>query len=202
MYFEKEIGQGRAFMELERKADGSFGIKRRGFVTRYKGGFVQPQMQQATESPLIHDGSQSVLSTATDFRNSTLTGTTLNGPNGSGQFLAVTISTGRTITLLTSTMPNLSTVNSNTFYGICQNKPRPGDAVDVGIFGISKCVSGSSAITGGQALQCSSTTSGVLTPFVAGNGRPVGIAIENALTVGAVFSALIMSGGMAFTGST
>ena len=200
MYFEKEIGQGRAFMELERKADGSFGIKRRGFVTRYKGGFVQPQMQQATESPLIHDGSQSVLSTGQDFRNSTLTGTTLAGPNGSGQYLAVLISTGRTISPMTSTQANLSSANV-VFYGICQNKPRAGDAVDVGIFGVSKVVSGSSAITAGQSLGISSTTSGVLIPWsTAGIGRPVGLAIENALSVGAVFTAFIISGGIA--GST
>ena len=47
----------------------------------------------ATESPMIHDGSQNTLSTANDFRNSTYTGSTLAGPSGSGQFLAVVQST-------------------------------------------------------------------------------------------------------------
>jgi len=197
MYFEKKIGQGRAFMELERKADGSFGVKRRGFVTRYKGGFSQAQPQMATESPLIHDGSQNVLSTAVDFRNSTLTGTTLAGPNGSGQFLLVTISTGRTITAFTSTMLNSS---ASVVYGVCQNKPRPGDAVDVGIFGITKVVAGSTTIVGGSLLGASSTTSGVVTLYTGGNGRPVGLAIENAASIGAVFTAFI--GGVQLWAST
>lgn len=198
MYFEKEIGGGRAFMELERNADGKFGIKRRGFVTRYKGGFTPSQPQMATESPLIHDGGQNFLSTAVDFRNSTLTGTTLAGPSGSGQYLLVTFSTARTITAFTSTMTNMSTIQA--VYGVCQNKPRPGDAVDVGIFGLTKMVSGSSAITGGGLLQASSTASGTVTPFIGGNGRPVGIAIENALTVGAVFTGFF--GGQQIGAST
>ncbi len=187
MYFEKEIGQGRAFMELERRADGGFGIKRRGFIQRAKGRPVQ--QQQATESPLIHDGSQTILSTGQDFRNSTLTGTTLSGPSGSGQFLLVTLSTGRTITLFTSTMINLSSAQS--VYGVCQNKPRAGDAVDVGIFGFTKVVSASTAIAGGSLLQASSTSSGAVVPWASGNGRAVGIAIENALSVGAVFTAFV-----------
>lgn len=148
-----------------------------------------PAVKMATESPLIHDGSQSVLSTGFDFRNSTLTGSTLAGPNGSGQFLLVTFSTGRTLQPFTSTMLNLSSVQ--TVYGVCQNKPRAGDAVDVGIFGVTKMVSGSTAITGGTLLQPSSTTSGVVVPFAGGNGRAVAIAIENAGSVGQVFSAFI-----------
>jgi hypothetical protein len=200
MYFEKEIGQGRAFMELERKADGSFGIKRRGFVTRYKGGFTQSQPQMATESPLIHDGGQSILSSSQDARNSTLTGTTLAGPNGSGQYLAVTISTGRTISLLSTTNSNNLSSANQLFYGILQNKPRPGDACDVGIFGISKVVGGSSAVAGGTMLQASSTSAGTLVPWTSGTGRPVAYAIENCLSVGAVFTAFIIAGGIA--GST
>jgi hypothetical protein len=189
MRFEKEVQGGRAFMELESRG-GRFEIKSRGFTSRYKGkGFNRSQPWQATESPLIHDGSQSVLSTGFDFRNSTLTGTTLAGPNGSGQFLLMTFSTARTLQPFTSTMLNLSTLNA--VYGVCQNKPRAGDAVDVGIFGISKVVSGSTAISGGTVLQASSTTSGVVTPFIGGNGRAVGLAIENATGVGAVFSAFI-----------
>jgi hypothetical protein len=190
MYFDKEVAGGRHFAELERKVDGSYGIKRRGFVARYKGGFVQSQMQQATESPLIHDGSQNILTTGFDFRNSTLTGTTLAGPNGSGQFLLVTFSTSsRQLQPFTSTMTNLSSAQA--VYGVCQNKPRPGDAVDVGIFGITKAVAGLGTIVEGTLLQASSTASGTLTPFIGGNGRAVGLAIESAASVGAVFSAFI-----------
>src|SRR5437899_9115853 len=110
MYFEKEVVGGRHFMELERLADGTYGIKRRGFIQRAKptrsmggGWYAQlQQQQQATESPLIHDGSQMVLASTLDARNSTQTGTTLNGPNGSGQFLVVvlsTVNTARTVTI-------------------------------------------------------------------------------------------------------
>lgn len=148
-----------------------------------------PAVKMATESPLIHDGSQSVLSTGFDFRNSTLSGSTLAGPNGSGQFLLVTFSTGRTLQPFTSTMLNLSTLNA--VYGVCQNKPRAGDAVDVGIFGVTKMVSASTSITGGTVLQASSTSGGAVVPFVGGNGNAVGIAIENATSVGQVFTAFI-----------
>ena len=45
----------------------------------------------ATESPLIHDGGQCIL--GFDARNSTYSGSTLAGPSGSGQYLAVLMST-------------------------------------------------------------------------------------------------------------
>lgn len=189
MRFEKEIGGGRAFMELERRGNG-YVIGRRGFATRANTkGFQPAQPWQGTESPLIHDGSQNILSTAFDFRNSTLTGSTLAGPNGSGQFLGVFVSAARTISLCSTTFLNLSTVS--VFYGICQNKPRPGDAVDVGIFGVTKMVCGSTSITPGTALQMSSTNAGVVVPWAGGNGRPIGFAIEGSLTVGQVFAGFI-----------
>lgn len=191
MYFEKEIGQGRAFMELERNVGGGLAIKRRGFVTRYKGtGYVQPW--QATESPLIHDGSQCTLSTAQDARNSTLTGTTQAGPNGSGQYLAVALSTSnvsRTVSIVSTTFVNAST--NSAFYGILQNKPRPGDAADVGIFGISKVICGSTLVLASSVLQLSSTLAGALTLFAGGNGRAVGVALEPCTGVGAVITAFV-----------
>src|SRR5947209_11022887 len=149
------------FAEFEERG-GKFRFKGRGFINRYKpDGFqdgwqsrgqfpVKGNFHLATESPLIHDGSQSILSTGFDFRNSTLTGTTLAGPSGSGQFLLVTISTGRTITAFTSTMSNYSTLAF--VYGVCQNKLRPGDAVDAGIFDLTRRVSGSSSIVGESML--------------------------------------------------
>jgi hypothetical protein len=196
---------GTHFAEFEQRGDKLF-LKSRGFVQRYKpkplgGGWYSQiqQQQQATESPLIHDGSQNILTTGQDFRNSTLTGTTLSGPSGSGQFLLVTFSTTtRQLTLFTSTMINMSTAQA--VYGVCQNKPRPGDAVDVGIFGISKTVAGLGGIVGGTVLQASSTASGVVTPFLGGNGRAVGIAIEGSTVAGTVFSAFI--GGIQIGAST
>jgi hypothetical protein len=160
---------------------------RRGWIEAAK---VQ---MMATESPLIHDGGNGFLSTASDARNSTITGTTLAGPNGSGQFLAVYLSTGRTYSFCSTTIQNLSSVSIAA--GLLQNKPAGGQAADVGIFGLSKAVSGSSAITGGQALQISSTNAGVLVPWVGGNGRPFAMAYENALTVGAVFTVFLPGPG-------
>jgi hypothetical protein len=142
----------------------------------------------ATESPLLHDGGQNLLSTAADFRNSTLTGTTLAGPNGSGQFLAVINSTtvDRTC-ILTSTVGS----SGLGIYGICQNKPRGGEAIDVGFLGVSKCVAGL-AIVRGQTLMASATAAGTLVPYSTAvlAAWPCGVALESA-ALGQVFTANI-----------
>lgn len=143
----------------------------------------------ATESPLIHDGGQNVLSTAADFRNSAITGTTLAGPNGSGQFLAVVFST-----TVDRTINGASTAAGTRIYGICQNKPRAGEAIDVGILGVSKCVAGA-AITRGSEVMTSSTLAGTLITFSTAVGQvPCGRAIESAVA-GQVFSAAIYGFG-------
>ncbi len=195
MYFEKEIGQGRAFMELERRG-GRFEIKRRGFVTRTKGRvYVQPQ--QATESPLIHDGSQTVLSTAQDARNSTITGTTQAGPSGSGQYLCVVLSTARTVSIASSTAG--ASFGTQPFYGVLQNKPRPTDAADVGIFGISKLVAGSTGILPGSVLMMStaggSTLNGTANIWASGSGPRIGMSLEAITSVGQVFTAMVFNAG-------
>lgn len=139
----------------------------------------------ATESPLLHDGSQFSLSTTNDARRSSISGSTLLGPNGSGQFLAVYMSTtnDRQLNLATSTM---GASTSQIFYGLLQNTPGPGEACDVGIFGITKAVAGAT-VSRGMPLQTSSTANGVLVQFAAGNGAHVGYAIESAV-VGQVFT--------------
>jgi len=142
----------------------------------------------ATESPLLHDGSQTI--TSQDMRNSTVTGTTLSGPNGSGQFLGVCLSTtvARTIALATAAGQRL--------YGIIQNKPSTGLAADVGVFGISKWVAGATIGIGG-VLQVSSTAAGTAIPYASAAGiYPAGVALESAV-VGQVFTAAIYGfGGM------
>lgn len=172
------------------------------FVTRHARPFsdepfcafpVRGKFNLATEGPLIRDGAQNTLSTTQDARNSTLTGTTLAGPNGSGQFLAMTLSTvntSRTVTIA-STLAGAAGSSVANFYGILQNKPRGGEAADVAIFGISKVVAGSSSILAGSQLGVSSTVSGVLVPYTTGNGVRVGVALEPATTVGQVFTAAI-----------
>lgn len=194
MRFEREISGGRAFMEFERKSC-AIVLTKRGFSGRYKGKLVLPLL--ATEGPLIHDGAQNTLSTAQDARNSTNTGTTLAGPNGSGQFLAVTLSTAGTSTG-TRTVQIASTLAGanfgaagNQFYGILQNKPRGGEAADVGIFGISKMVAGSTAILPGTFLMMSSTNAGAMVPWVTGSGQKCGYSFENITAVGQVFTGMI-----------
>src|SRR5512143_3332242 len=111
----------------------------------------------ANESPLIHDGAQCVL--GFDARNSTFTGTTLAGVNGSGQYLAVRLSTlaDRTV-LLASTVATMTPA-----YGILQNKGSTGQVADVGVFGVSKAICGATAnITGGVLLAVTNSTAGTL----------------------------------------
>lgn len=202
MRFEKDFGGGRAFMEFALDGD-QFVLKKRGFVHRFKSNGVQPcQPQMATESPLIHDGSQNVLSTTQDARNSTLTGSTLAGPNGSGQFLCVTFSTGnvdRTVTVASTTVGAQGSTAAGCFYGVLQNKPRGGEAADIGIFGISKVVCGSTSIKSGQPLSMSSTNAGVVVPYAASLGPKIGFSLETPTAVGQVITAFIQGGGLTST---
>lgn len=145
----------------------------------------------ATETPLIHDGAQTVA--GQDFRNSTLSGSTRLGPSGSGQFLAVRLSTtvDRTV--------NLTTADGANPYGILQNKPSTGVAADVGIFGVTKAIGGSTLIVPGMDLMASS--SGALIPFSAGaNIVRCARALEAAPTFGQLFTAFFY--GVGGVGST
>lgn len=145
----------------------------------------------ANESPLIHDGGQCVL--GFDARNSTQSGSTLSGPSGSGQFLAVRLSTtaDRTL-LLCSTASGPS--NIGTLYGILQNKGSTGLVGDVGILGISKAVAGAT-VAGGAQLVPSSTAAGTLIAFSsAADTYAIGVAIESAV-VGQVFTMRLYGGG-------
>lgn len=136
----------------------------------------------ATETPLITDGAQTVA--GADFRRSSITGSTLFGPNGSGQFLAVTLSTtvDRTV--------NISTASGQPCYGILQNAPALGDAAAVGVFGVSKVVAGSSSVAPGQDLMA--TSSGALIAYSSAAGvAKIGCALEAFTSIGGVFSAFI-----------
>lgn len=199
MKFEQEIGGGRAFMEFERRG-ARLELTRRGFAGRFKTkGFMPAQPWQATESPLIHDGAQTVLSTGFDARNSTLTGTTLSGPNGSGQFLCVTVTASRTVSIASSTAG--ASFATQPFYGILQNKPRAGEAADVGIFGVSKVVAGSTSILAGSVLMPSTINGGQVDLWATGKGPRIGVALENPTSTGQVITAAINVSGANF-GST
>lgn len=155
------------------------------------------KLTMATEGPMHRDGGQNTLSTLQDARNSTITGSTLLGPNGSGQFLAVYLSsanTARTVSIASSTCGAAGS-SVQQFYGILQNKPGPGQAADVCYMGITKAVAGLGTIVAGTQLQTSSTAGGVLTPWLGGNGQRIGVALEAAATTGAVFTMALFGFG-------
>ena len=139
----------------------------------------------AQESPLIHWGWGI---SGFDARNSTYSGSTRSGPNGSGQFLAVQLSTSADLTV------NVTTVAGMKILGILQNKPSTGIAADVGIVGMSKAVAGGT-IGAGAELAASSTAAGSLIAFSSATGiYPVGRSLQSA-TVGQIFDAYIYGGG-------
>lgn len=123
---------------------------------------------------------------AFDARNSSITGTTLLGPNGSGQFLAVQLSTSADLTV------QLATGVGAQIFGILQNKPSTGIAADVRFMGISKVVSGSTAIAAGMLLE--NTTGGVMIPQTTGL-YVAAKALQAATAVGQIFSAMIYGAG-------
>lgn len=83
----------------------------------------------ALESILTRDGAQTVA--AANYWNP---GVALAGPNGSGQFLIMTL-IGTVARVST-----LATAATQVPYGILQNTPTLGQAADIGVFGISKAV--------------------------------------------------------------
>jgi hypothetical protein len=134
------------------------------------------------------------LSTADDARRSSITGTTLSGPNGSGQFNWVYTSTTKDFQArLASTLFAQSTLVQ--VIGILQNTPGPGEACDIGYVGVSKVIAGSTSITNGTLLQQASTLAGIASgqvmPWQTGSGPPIGYALETPTSSGAVFSAMI-----------
>ena len=110
----------------------------------------------ATESPLLHDGSQ----------------TTAAADLSSSQFYAVKITAARAV--------NLASTGGEYIYGILQNKPTSGQAADVGILGISKAIAGA-AYSAGVALM--TDTSGRLITATGTNHR-VATSIEAATAAG------------------
>jgi hypothetical protein len=137
-------------------------------------------------SPLLVDGSCVFGFSA--LNSSTYLGSTaLAGPSGSGQYLAVRLST----TLGDRTLALASTATTGVpIFGIVQNKGSTGQAAAVGYMGNSKAVCGSTTnITGGVYLEVSSTAPGTLIAYSsAANVYPVAIALEQPSATGAIFS--------------
>lgn len=131
------------------------------------------------------------LSTTNDARRSSVTGTTLGGPNGSAQFFGVVMSTAAAFTcqLASSTSGVSGSTLGLPYLGILQNAPGPGQAADIKWVGISKAIAGG-AIAIGNMLQFSSTAPGLVVPYAGGNGRIVGSACEIGVT-GQVISVVL-----------
>jgi hypothetical protein len=127
-----------------------------------------------------------------DMRNSTITGTTQGGPNGSGQFLFVKPSTANTFAV------SISTSSTVPFMGVMQNKPSTGIGADVKVFGISKVVLGSTVtlpVVGTRIMISSNagntSLAGTVSAFSSTAGFAVGVCLENPTTLNQVFSALL-----------
>jgi len=119
----------------------------------------------ATEGPLIHDGSQTVA-------DASLTGAAAQ------QFLAVKATGSRTT--------GLAAAGGEAITGILQNTPSLGQAVDIGILGITKAQIGTGGVTADDQLMVEVTTSKLVTKT--STNVVVGIAIETAAagTIGTV----------------
>jgi hypothetical protein len=144
------------------------------------GGYRSPNVCYATEGPLIHDGSQTTASA--DYSGTT---TTLSGQNGSGQFLAVSITANRQVTLVTT--------KGGFMYGVLQNKPASGQAADVGIEGVTKMMAGASISAGAYVTP---TTTGAFVTAATTDAR-VAVAIETAGAAGVIFTGAIVPAALA-----
>jgi hypothetical protein len=139
----------------------------------------------AIEGPGLDIG---YLTSTGDMRNSSITGTTLGGPNGSGQFLFVKVSTANDFVFAGCT------ANTDRAIGVLQNKPAVGEAGDIRFLGVSKLVAGSSAIAPGMDLMPDTDGQAIPWTTVISNQR-VARSLNAATAVGQVFSAIIYGQG-------
>jgi hypothetical protein len=121
----------------------------------------------ATEGPMIHDGSNT--EAAVDLSAS--------------QYYAVKITAARTV--------NLANAGGEPIYGILQNQPTPGEAADVGIFGVMKAAAGAAFAAGAQ-LQ-TDTTGRLIT--ATGTNHRVATAIEAATAAGQICTVAVLGLG-------
>lgn len=130
----------------------------------------------ATESPLCHH-SQCI---AAANLSSTAS---LDGPNGSGQFLAVKVTASRQV--------NLANAGGEAIDGILQNDPALGQAADVGFSGVSKAVAGAAFVAG--ALLMTDTNGRLIT--ATSTNDAVAKAIEAATAANQIVTVMVMNFG-------
>lgn len=141
----------------------------------------------ATEGPLFKDGAQTTA--AANYYNPA---SALDGPNGSGQFLAVYVSASRTVALVAT--------EGVAMYGVLQNTPTEGEAADVALAGISKMVAGAAINAGAEVM---TDANGRFIPWVSGSDYvKVGRALEAAGAAGDVFTGQIYPAGQVQGGLT
>lgn len=155
----------------------------------------------ADQDPLMRLG-WLTLSTLDDARRSSISGTTLNGPNGSGQFYWCYMSSLKDLQVrLGSSVWGAGSTQAA--IGILQNTPGPGEAADIGFLGVSKVIAGSTSLVAGSLLMPSSAPVGqggeVVIWASGGNGPPIGYALETPTSTGAVFTAMINFSGLRST---
>lgn len=117
----------------------------------------------ATESPLIHDGSQ----------------TTAAADLSGNQFYVVKITGSRLV--------NLASTGGEIAYGILQNKPTSGAAADIGILGVSKAAAGAAFAAGAQLM--SDSTGRLITRT--GSLHMIAQAIEAATAAGQLITVVV-----------
>lgn len=128
--------------------------------------YHSPNICFATDTPILQDGAQTTA--GTDLSGVT---TTLEGWQGSGQFLAVILTGARTV--------GLPTASTNAIYGVLQNKPAAGQAADVALEGVCKAMSGG-VINAAAAVMA--TSNGDFVAWTSGSGYTlVGYAVEAAV---------------------
>lgn len=128
----------------------------------------------ALEGPLLHDGSQTT--SAVDASKATAgyygintAGLAPGAASGSGQFLFVYVSGSRAVTPAGTA--------GRQVYGVLQNAPKSGQAADVGIFGITKVVTGSGGVTANNIVM--TDANGCAVNWSAGSAySQLGIALE------------------------
>lgn len=118
----------------------------------------------ATYGPLIDDGSQNVA------------GSDLSAK----QFYAIKLTAARTL--------DLANTGGEATYGVLQNKPTLGQAVDAGILGITKAVAGGTCTAGGPLM---TDNTGRFVDKTGGN-ITVLMAIEGATVAGQIITAKIV----------
>lgn len=132
----------------------------------------------ATEGVLLHDGAQCVA--AADYSNTAA----LLGQGGSGQFYGVYVSAARTVAI--------GNALGKRIYGILQNKPKLGEAADVGVLGPSKMLANGTIAAGAQLM---SDAGGLVITWTAGSGyTQIGVALEAAVA-GQIFTGYVYGPG-------